>query len=272
MDQVDLYVASSADGMGRCGWGGVLVFGVHQKVLSGVEQTNGTSRTQLLAVLRALLLLKRPVEVTVHTNCQDLARWLEHGYERKDQALSERVNEVRTLTRERGLRLKARLTEGNAGLEAAKRAARSAVDEAPALSVTAHPGGHLFTSEPARSVDAWTDGACSGNPGAGGWGCGAPARGVPERTLWRRARHDQQPYGTHRCSKSSRGAQAAHTPQPSYRQRACHRPTVSGLEKKKCGPQKPVRTNRSPCGQQSCRPLFLEGTGPRRGRPERTGG
>ena len=170
MDRVDLYVASSADGMGRCGWGGVLVFGVHQKVLSGIEQTNGTSRTQLLAVLRALLLLKRPVEVTVHTNCQYLARWLEHGYERKDQALADRVNEVRTLTRERGLRLSARLAEGSAGLEAAKRAARSAVDEAPALSVAAQPGGQLFASGATRSVDAWTDGACSGNPGAGGWG------------------------------------------------------------------------------------------------------
>ena len=41
------------------------------------------------------------------------------------------------------------------------------------------------------TVVIYTDGACKGNPGPGGWGAWLKYGEVEKRTLWRRARHHQ---------------------------------------------------------------------------------
>ncbi len=46
----------------------------------------------------------------------------------------------------------------------------------------------------AKVVDIFTDGACSGNPGPGGWGALLRWDGH-EKVPWRRARDHQQPHG-----------------------------------------------------------------------------
>ena len=45
-------------------------------------------------------------------------------------------------------------------------------------------------------VDIYTDGACSGNPGPGGWGAILRYGERGEGVVRRRARHHQQPHGT----------------------------------------------------------------------------
>ena len=52
-------------------------------------------------------------------------------------------------------------------------------------------------SAPADLVRLFTDGACSGNPGPGGWAyiLQHPATGQVSECLGRRARDDQQPHG-----------------------------------------------------------------------------
>ena len=48
------------------------------------------------------------------------------------------------------------------------------------------------------AIEVFTDGACSGNPGAGGWGVILRYGEIEKRTFRRRRKHHQQPYGTYR--------------------------------------------------------------------------
>ena len=66
------------------------------------------------------------------------------------------------------------------------------------------------------TVDIYTDGACSGNPGPGGWAA-ILKKGETEKeisggeavTFRRRGRDDKQPHGADRCDHGSCGAQAS---------------------------------------------------------------
>ena len=46
-----------------------------------------------------------------------------------------------------------------------------------------------------KQVEIFTDGACSGNPGPGGWGAILRFNGTDQGTVGRRGRHHQQPHG-----------------------------------------------------------------------------
>ena len=59
------------------------------------------------------------------------------------------------------------------------------------------------------AVTIYTDGACKGNPGPGGWGALLIAGGERARALRRRAAHHQQPHGAHRGDPRARRAEAA---------------------------------------------------------------
>ena len=54
-----------------------------------------------------------------------------------------------------------------------------------------------------------TDGACSGNPGPGGWGAILEFKGTREGAFRRRAGDDQQPHGADRGDRGAVGAEAA---------------------------------------------------------------
>lgn len=55
---------------GLGGWGALLRYGPHKKEIFGGEADTTNNRMELLAVIRALEMLKRPCLVTVHTDSQ----------------------------------------------------------------------------------------------------------------------------------------------------------------------------------------------------------
>ena len=73
---------------GPGGWGALLRFGGHERELFGGEARTTNNRMELMAVIRALEALKRPVEVRVTTDSQYvrqgvtqwLARWKRNGW------------------------------------------------------------------------------------------------------------------------------------------------------------------------------------------------
>lgn len=70
-DSVDIYTDGACSGNpGPGGWGAILRAGGHEKEIWGGEAHTTNNRMELLAVIRALELLKRPVSARVHTDSQ----------------------------------------------------------------------------------------------------------------------------------------------------------------------------------------------------------
>ena len=64
--KVAIYTDGACSGNpGPGGWGAVLIYGEHEKQLSGGEPDTTNNRMELTAVIEALSLLKRPCEVTL---------------------------------------------------------------------------------------------------------------------------------------------------------------------------------------------------------------
>jgi ribonuclease HI len=84
MDKVEIYTDGACKGNpGPGGWGAWLVMGPHQKELYGGELNTTNNRMELKAVIEALTALKRPCEVTLHTDSQyvhkGISEWI-HGW------------------------------------------------------------------------------------------------------------------------------------------------------------------------------------------------
>lgn len=68
---VEIYTDGACSGNpGPGGWGVILRSGAHEKELWGGEPHTTNNRMELLAVIRALEALKRPVSIRVHTDSQ----------------------------------------------------------------------------------------------------------------------------------------------------------------------------------------------------------
>ncbi len=75
------------------GWGALLRHGPHEKTLFGGEPSTTNNRMELLAVIEALRLLKRPCRVVVHTDSQYvqkgmnewLPNWKRRGWRTADR-------------------------------------------------------------------------------------------------------------------------------------------------------------------------------------------
>ncbi len=68
---VEIYTDGACSGNpGPGGWGAILRSGPHEKELWGGEPHTTNNRMELLAVIRALEALKRPVSIRVHTDSQ----------------------------------------------------------------------------------------------------------------------------------------------------------------------------------------------------------
>ncbi len=83
-DSVDIYTDGACSGNpGPGGWGAILRAGGHEKEIWGGEAHTTNNRMELLAVIRALELLKRPVSARVHTDSQyvqkGISEWI-HGW------------------------------------------------------------------------------------------------------------------------------------------------------------------------------------------------
>ncbi|NMB19169.1 MAG: ribonuclease HI [Erysipelothrix sp.] len=87
MDKVDIFTDGACSGNpGPGGWGAILRAGKHEKEIWGGEPQTTNNRMELLAVIRALEMLQRPVHVRVHTDSQyvqkGISEWI-HGWKRK---------------------------------------------------------------------------------------------------------------------------------------------------------------------------------------------
>lgn len=84
MEEVDIYTDGACSGNpGPGGWGAILRSGAHEKEIWGGEPATTNNRMELLAVIRALEALKRPVAARVHTDSQyvqkGISEWI-HGW------------------------------------------------------------------------------------------------------------------------------------------------------------------------------------------------
>ena len=83
-EEVYIYTDGACSGNpGPGGWGAILRSGAHEKEIWGGEPATTNNRMELLAVIRALNTLKRPVSVRVHTDSQyvqkGISEWI-HGW------------------------------------------------------------------------------------------------------------------------------------------------------------------------------------------------
>lgn len=84
LEKVEIFTDGACSGNpGPGGWGAILRSGPHEKEIWGGEPHTTNNRMELLAVIRALELLKRPVVAHVHTDSQyvqkGISEWI-HGW------------------------------------------------------------------------------------------------------------------------------------------------------------------------------------------------
>ncbi|MGL1833853.1 ribonuclease HI [Rhodocyclaceae bacterium SMB388] len=84
MEQIEIFTDGACSGNpGPGGWGAILRAGGHEKEIWGGEPDTTNNRMELTAVIRALELLKRPVQVRVYTDSQyvqkGISEWI-HGW------------------------------------------------------------------------------------------------------------------------------------------------------------------------------------------------
>ena len=84
MDKIEIFTDGACKGNpGPGGWGALLVAGSHKKELFGGEPNTTNNRMELKAVIEALLALKRPCEIIVHTDSKyvqkGISEWI-HGW------------------------------------------------------------------------------------------------------------------------------------------------------------------------------------------------
>ena len=70
-NQVEIYTDGACRGNpGPGGWAALMLFGEHERELSGAEAQTTNNRMELTAVIRALEALKRPVRGRIYTDSQ----------------------------------------------------------------------------------------------------------------------------------------------------------------------------------------------------------
>jgi ribonuclease HI len=84
MEKVEIYTDGACRGNpGPGGWGALLVSGKHKNEIFGGEPNTTNNRMEMTAVIEALTALKRPCEVTLHTDSQyvmkGITEWI-HGW------------------------------------------------------------------------------------------------------------------------------------------------------------------------------------------------
>jgi ribonuclease HI len=81
MKHVDIYTDGACRGNpGPGGWGAVLVYGVHERELSGGEPHTTNNRMELQGVIAALAALKEPCEVTLTSDSRYVVEAVNNGW------------------------------------------------------------------------------------------------------------------------------------------------------------------------------------------------
>lgn len=81
MKQVKIYTDGACSGNpGPGGWGAILIYGPHEKELSGGASETTNNRMELTAVIEALKALKEPCEVTVYSDSAYVVNGMSAGW------------------------------------------------------------------------------------------------------------------------------------------------------------------------------------------------
>ena len=97
LTSVVIYTDGACDpNPGPGGWAALLLYKVHEKVLTGCENPTTNNRMELTAAIQALQSLTRPCVVTIYTDSEYLKRgitewlpnWRKRGWRRKGGALA----------------------------------------------------------------------------------------------------------------------------------------------------------------------------------------
>ncbi len=81
MKHVDIYTDGACRGNpGKGGYGAILVYGGHEKELSGGEKETTNNRMELLAAIVALEALKEPCEVTLTSDSKYMIDSIQKGW------------------------------------------------------------------------------------------------------------------------------------------------------------------------------------------------
>lgn len=92
--RVDIFTDGACSGNpGPGGWGAILRFGEVEREISGGDPATTNNRMELLAAIRALEALKKPSDVTIHTDSRYLmdgmtkylAGWKKKGWKTADK-------------------------------------------------------------------------------------------------------------------------------------------------------------------------------------------
>jgi len=92
--RVDIFTDGACSGNpGPGGWGAILRFGEIEKEISGGDPATTNNRMELMAAIRGLEALKKPSEVTIHTDSRYLmdgmtkylAGWKKKGWKTADK-------------------------------------------------------------------------------------------------------------------------------------------------------------------------------------------
>src|SRR3990167_10209263 len=78
---------------GPGGWGALLRYGRHEKILSGAESHTTNNRMELMAAIKALAVLKESCKIDLHTDSQYLQKgitewlknWKKKGWKKSDK-------------------------------------------------------------------------------------------------------------------------------------------------------------------------------------------
>lgn len=87
MKQITIYTDGACSGNpGPGGWGAILLYGGHEKELSGGEARTTNNRMELTAVITALESLREPCEVDLYSDSKYITDAMELGWARRWQA------------------------------------------------------------------------------------------------------------------------------------------------------------------------------------------
>lgn len=109
MKHVEIYTDGACRGNpGPGGWGALLRFGRHEKILSGAECHTTNNRMELMAAIQALAALKEPCKIDLHTDSlyvkkgitEWLTTWKQKGWKTASRKLVKNADLWQTLEKE----------------------------------------------------------------------------------------------------------------------------------------------------------------------------
>ncbi len=169
--KVTIYTDGGADpNPGYGGWAAVLLYGEHEKVLTGNEPNSTNNRMELQAAIQALSALKRPCTVDLYTDSQYLRRgiteWIDGWAAKNWRSSGKAIQNVDLwqtlwpLTKKHTIAW--HWVKGHAGNKY-----NEMVDE---LATKARLEITPQTTLDENLIKLFVRGSCKGNPGRGGWG------------------------------------------------------------------------------------------------------